>query len=258
MKRSLSIALLATLVLAGSAFAGDHHDKKDSHHGKAHWGYEGNSGPDKWGSMDKKFGMCDSGMRQSPIDIGMAPHAEFKALAMNYKPAPLRVLNNGHAIQMNYDKSSTMTVDGKRYNLLQFHFHSPSENIKDGQSRAMEMHLVHQANDGSLAVVGVFLKAGNDNAALAKLWSHLPSHAGDENMVKGASFNVSDLLPSKKAYYHFNGSLTTPPCSEGVKWFVMDEEVEVSKKQVNQFLKVVGENARPVQPMNGRFLLHRM
>jgi len=177
---------------------------------------------------------------------------------MQYQATPLKVVNNGHAIQVNYGAGSTLTVDGKTYHLAQFHFHSPSEHTQDGKPYAMEAHLVHKADDGSLAVVGVFLKEGKENPFLARIWGHLPTEVNHEMTVAGTEVNVADLLPAKKAFFNYSGSLTTPPCSEGVTWLVMDRSVEVSKAQADKFRGLIHENARPVQPLNDRKVRHRM
>jgi len=250
MKKTLTIALAASLCVAGVAYASGGH--------KAHWGYTGHEGPSHWSSLDDNYHACAAGNRQSPIDIGSAAHAEFKGVSQSYASTPLKLVNNGHTIQVNYAKGSTMTLEGKDYQLAQFHFHSPSEHTQGGSAYPMEAHLVHVAADGSLAVVGVFMKEGHENSFISQIWDHLPHEVGHEVSVSGSNLNVADFLPAKKAFFHYNGSLTTPPCSEGVKWFVMDEQVEVSKAQVKQFLGLIHENARPVQPANGRFLLHRM
>ncbi len=249
MKKVLTIAA-ATILMASVAHAsGDHH--------KPHWGYTGHEGPANWGELDDAYHTCAVGKSQSPINIGQAPHAEAKGVKQHYGNTPLKIVNNGHTIQVNYGAGSTMDVDGKAYRLLQFHFHSPSEHTQNGSAYPMEAHLVHQAEDGSLAVVGVFLKEGKENPFISKIWKHLPHEVNHEVAVK-EELNVADFLPAKKAYFHYSGSLTTPPCSEGVKWFVMDEQVEVSKDQVKQFLGLINENARPVQPLNGREVHHRM
>jgi carbonic anhydrase len=221
----------------------------------AHWGYEGHSGPEHWASLSKEFSTCGSGQRQSPIDINGGMSAGLTPIQFDYRPAQLDILNNGHTIQVNRGEGSSITVDGERFDLLQFHFHTPSENTVGGKPYDMEMHLVHKSAKGELAVVGVFLKAGAENAVLGKAWAHMPGHAGVKEQVAAVSINPAELLPADRSYSRFNGSLTTPPCSEGVNWLVMKTPVEVSTAQVKQFAKVVGHNARPVQPLNKRFVL---
>ena len=248
MRSKAALALAMSLSLSGLAYA------DSSKHG-SHWGYEGHEGPAHWAEMSKEFATCGSGSRQSPIDIDMTISADLQPIQFDYKTVKLEILNNGHTIQVNRGQGSSITVDGEKYDLLQFHFHTPSENTVGGKPYDMEMHLVHKSAKGQLAVVGVFLKAGKDNAVLAKAWEHMPSHAGHKEQVASVSLNAADLLPADRSYNRFNGSLTTPPCSEGVKWFVMKQPIEVSAAQVQAFAKVIGHNARPVQPLNDRFVL---
>ena len=192
------------------------------------------------------------------MDIADGAPAQAAPVAMQYQATPLKVVYNGHTVQVNYGAGSTLTVDGKTYHLAQFHFHSPSEHTRQGAPFPMEAHLVHKADDGSLAVVGVFLKEGAENPVLAKIWPHLSGEVNHEKSVEGVEVNVADLLPAEKGFYNYSGSLTTPPCSEGVTWLVMDRSVEVSKAQVDQFLGLVHPNARPVQPLHDRDVKHRM
>jgi carbonic anhydrase len=248
MFRITAAACFLTTTLSVNVLAGDH-----GHN--AHWSYEGHGGPEHWAELDKANTVCGAGQRQSPIDIANTTSAGLEPIAFDYRSAALEILNNGHTIQVNRSEGSSISVDGEKYELVQFHFHTPSENTVGGKPYDMEMHLVHKNAAGRLAVVGMFMKAGAGNSALAKAWDHMPSHAGKPEQVASVSFNPADLLPANKTYTRFNGSLTTPPCSEDVKWFVMQEAVEVSAAQVKQFAQVVGANARPTQPLNGRFVL---
>lgn len=245
---AISGILMILCFFSANALAGEHGHS-------AHWGYEGHSGPEHWAEMGKENTVCGSGTRQSPIDIATATSANLEPIQFNYGASMLEILNNGHTIQVNHGKGSTITVDGEKYDLLQFHFHAPSENTVDGKPYDMEMHLVHKNAKGQLAVVGVFMKAGAENAVLAKAWDHMPAHAGKPEQVASVSIIPADLLPANRSYSRFDGSLTTPPCSEGVKWFVMKDAIEVSAAQVQKFAKVVGANARPIQPLNGRAVL---
>ncbi|MFQ5507857.1 MAG: carbonic anhydrase [Leptospirillia bacterium] len=250
MNKRILIAVAAYFALAATAWAGS------GGHG-SHWGYTGEAGPSHWGDLNDDYHVCKEGMKQSPINIDSATHRDKVSLAMNYKATAVSVLNNGHTIQVNYEPGSSMTVDGKTYNLLQFHFHSPSEHTYKGNPYPLEAHLVHKADDGSLAVVGVFFKEGAENPLLSKVWSAMPKKAGETMKGMGA-VNIADVLPNPKAYWNYSGSLTTPPCSEGVNWFVMDKSIQASKAQIEQFLGVIHENARPVQPYHGRSVDHRM
>jgi carbonic anhydrase len=230
-----------------------------------HWSYEGDSGPSKWGGLSPEYATCGSGKSQSPVDIRTAnlDRAKKEAdLGLAYKPAELAivhwehradVVNTGHAIQVNYPKGSTLTVGGKTFGLLQYHFHSPSEHTVDGKHFPMEMHMVHKSGDGALAVVGVFLAEGKKaHPAFAPIVANLPKAKGDEIVVDDLDVDATTLLPSSKKSYRYSGSLTTPPCSENVTWIVMEKPVEIGKDQVDAFRAKVNGNNRPTQPLNGR------
>ena len=238
--------LLLSVAPAGFAASG---------HGGVHWGYSGSTGPERWGSLSRDFAMCSEGRSQSPIDIAHTTKANLGSLEFDYRDAPLSILNNGHAIQVNVSSDSAMRIDGNTYKLLQFHFHSPSENTHNGRPYAMEAHLVHKNDRGELAVVGVFLEEGRENPFVQTLWDNLPAQVNHENRVGHLPVNAADLLPANGSYYHFSGSLTTPPCSENVKWYVMKEPIPVSAAQVKKFLALIGPDARPVQPLHGREVL---
>jgi methyl-accepting chemotaxis protein len=219
--------------------------------GGVHWAYTGNEGPANWGNLSPEYATCKSGTAQSPIDISKTTSANLKDLEFDYRDTPLKVLNNGHAIQVNYTSDSFMRVGSNVYKVLQLHFHSPSENTFRGNPYAMEMHIVHKNAQGQLGVVGVFMKEGQSNPIIRKIWDSMPTRANMENAAEG-SINAADLLPSNGSYYHWSGSLTTPPCSEGVMWYMMQNPIEVSRVQVDKFLAVIGPDARPTQPLYGR------
>lgn len=221
-----------------------------------HWGYQGEGGPANWGKLKTEFALCGTGMSQSPIDFDKTYKTKLDAIGFAYKETPLKIVNNGHAIQANYEPGSFVTVDGEKYQLVQFHFHAPSEYTVKGQFYDMEMHLVHKNDRNELAVVGVFLKKGNVNKLIQVLWDNMPKEIDKENVVSGISVNASGLLPKDTKYYHLFGSLTTPPCSEGVNWSVLKTPIEVSEAQIEQFKTLMGvDNNRPVQPLNKRFVL---
>jgi carbonic anhydrase len=223
--------------------------------GAQHWGYSGEAGPENWSKVDAKNAMCAMGRNQSPIDLTAPIKAELAPLKLAYSTNSSDIVNNGHTVQVNYAAGSTLNVDGRAFELKQFHFHAPSENKVGGKQFPLEAHLVHADKDGNLAVVAVMFQEGAANALLTKLWESMPTKAGAKAALSGA-LNVSDLLPADRSYYRFNGSLTTPPCSEGVRWFVMKAPASVSKAQVAQFAKAVGfANNRPVQPLNAREVL---
>jgi len=221
-------------------------------HAGPHWEYEGSNGPDHWGALDKAFEACQVGHAQSPIDIRSAKPGDLPAINFAYQPTPLHIINNGHTIQINYAPGSLITVGDKRYQLKQFHFHHPSEERIDGKGFAMVAHLVHASDDGKLAVVAVLLDGGTANQAIATLWQHLPLHEGPEQKLDAVKFDVTALLPQNRAYYTFAGSLTTPPCTEGITWFVLRTPSELSQDQADAFGKIYPHDARPVQPLNGR------
>src|SRR5207302_357340 len=208
----------------------------------------------KWGEMKPEFATCKTGKTQSPIDIKDATGADLPPIAFAYKPAPLRIVDNGHTIQVNVPPGSSIAVGDKSYELVQFHFHRPSEEKINGKAADMVVHLVHRGPDAKLAVVGVLLKKGKEHPLIATLWSNLPAEKEKESAVDSVSIDPSALLPADRAYYTFDGSLTTPPCTEGVTWYVLKSASEVSAAQVARFRKIYRRNARPVQPRNDRVI----
>src|SRR5579864_7133206 len=216
-----------------------------------HWSYEGQGGPAEWGALDPTFATCKLGKVQSPIDIRGAKAAELPAIKFDYKPSPLKVIDNGHTIQVNYAPGSSIDVGGMRYELLQFHLHKPSEEKINGKSHAMVAHLVHKGADGRLAVIAVLLDKGGANPALSEIWKNLPKEKEKETSVK-TMVDAAALLPGDKGYYTFPGSLTTPPCSEGVRWFVLKTPTKIADSEIRAFGKLYPMNARPIQPLNGR------
>jgi carbonic anhydrase len=232
-----------------------HGAKKDSH-GKdakagekhvAHWDYEGEMGPEHWG---KEFPTCGKGKSQSPLNIkGPFEKVRFN-IVPDYKPGPLKILNNGHTIQVNVMPGSKIRIDGKAYDLLQFHFHRPSEEHINGKPSAMVIHFVHKNDSGELAVLGVLLQEGNENPGIKTLWSHAPPKEGPEVAPDNVAFNPANLLPREMEFFHYDGSLTTPPCTEKVKFYILKTQVNIGKEQITQFPFKM--NARPVQPLNER------
>ena len=219
-----------------------------------HWSYSGATGPAKWGSLEKSFTQCKLGQNQSPIDIpdASARKGDLPSLLFAYRPSPLKIIDNGHTIQVNYAPGSFVSIEGKSYELLQFHFHKPSEEKIDGKAHDMVAHLVHQGPGGKLAVVAVLLDTGKENPLIKTLWDNLPKEKGKENVVDAVKINALGLLPPNKGYYTFTGSLTTPPCSEDVTWFVLKSPVQVSADEIARFAKAYPMNARPIQPLNDR------
>lgn len=220
-----------------------------------HWGYSGEAGPQHWAKIDPKFAMCGLGRNQSPVDLGDFVEAKLAPLKLAYKAGAAEIVNNGHTVQVNYAPGSTLKMNGRSFELKQFHFHAPSENHVSGKSFALEAHLVHADADGNLAVVAVMFNVGKANALLEKLWAKMPAKAGDRAALP-AGLSVTKLLPAKRGYYRFNGSLTTPPCSEGVWWLVMKKPMTASKAQVEKFSGTLGfANNRPIQSLNARAVL---
>jgi carbonic anhydrase len=217
-----------------------------------HWSYEGEAGPDEWASLSPDYALCGDGKTQSPIDIAQFTEKDLANIAFSYQPSKLNILNNGHTIQVNYDEGSYIEVDGTRYDLVQFHFHAPSEHLIDGKPSDAEMHLVHKSADGATAVVGLFLQQGEvENVALAPVFDNLPPEEGPAETID-AEVNANLVFPMGKATYRYSGSLTTPPCTEGVSWFVMTLPVEISTEQLAAFTAIIDGNNRPVQPVNDR------
>lgn len=227
--------------------------------GDAAWGYSGAKGPENWATLSPEWSLCGSGTRQSPIDLA---NPEFVTvpdwIGIRYQRMPMNLFNNGHTVQFNAANGSTMTVKGEMWNLVQFHFHSPSEHTVDGRPYAMEAHFVHaKANDPrKLAVIGVLMERGlTDNDDLEEIFRVMPTARGG-NYISGRTFNPRLLIPDSRASFRYFGSLTTPPCTEDVRWMVLSETIRVSPKQIRAYrLAISGRSNRPTQPLNQRFLL---
>lgn len=242
----LAIALCVAIVPAISL-------AQESH--PPHWAYEGEGGPDQWGSLDPSFATCMTGHNQSPIDITHSKLADLPELKFDYNPVPLSIVDNGHTIVINYAPGSTLTVGDKIYTLKQFHFHHPSEEQVHGKGFDMVAHLVHANAAGQLAVVAILFKTGAASPLLDTLWSNIPSEKGKTVEIPTVSVNVKDLLPSQHGYYTYSGSLTTPPCTEGVTWYVLKSTASLSNEQLAAFSKVYPHNSRPTQKVGHRAAL---
>lgn len=222
---------------------------------KTAWSYHGPRGPSHWGALDPDYALCGSGKAQSPIDIEKARKAPLPALSFDYKKGPLHIVNNGYtAVRVDYPpgNGNFLMVGGKRYELTQFHFHHPSEEKIHGRTFDMVLHLMHRAEDGEVAGVAVLMRKGKANAAIARLWRDMPKAAGDEHMIDGAGIDLQDLIPQGSGYYAYTGSLTAPPCTEGVKWFVLKRPITVSAQEIEAFARLYPHDVRPVQSLNGR------
>jgi carbonic anhydrase len=245
-RRGFLAGLMACPACASVARAADH---------APHWEYEGAEGPAKWGEMDDKFRACAVGAEQSPVDLTDAIRAEPGKLTVAWKPEAFGVVNNGHTIQLNAKSAGTLSVGNRTYTLAQFHFHTPSEHAINGQRSSMEAHFVHAAPDGRLAVLGVLMLAGKKHAEFAEIMARAPKTAGEAQLA--APLNAAAFLPPLRDTYRYEGSLTTPPCSEVVDWTVFGHTIAVAQTDIDAFKAIFPMNARPLQPLNRRYLLRQ-
>lgn len=217
-----------------------------------HWAYKGHHGaPAQWGELDSAFEACAKGLMQSPVDIRKTVKSALPVLEFGYTSAVPVIVNNGHTVQVNLPAGQNLKIGDQSYELLQFHFHTPSEETVAGKHAAMVAHFVHRNAAGQLGVVGVLLEPGKKNVAFDGIFSHLP-RPGEKITVEGLMLDLAALLPADKGYYAYEGSLTTPPCSEGVNWMVLKTPVRLGADQIKAFRRLFNANARPVQPLNGR------
>ena len=237
-------ALLALSIISFSASA-------------SHWGYEGEGAPEHWGELDDAYKTCKNGVNQSPVNIDTTAKAHLSPLQTHYSEGPVSLTNNGHTIQAG-EKAGThdsITLDKQSWILQQFHFHAPSENTVHGKKYAMEMHLVHKNAGGELVVVAVMFEQGAANPELEKLWAVMPGQT-DQNVSITPNLNLNKLLPTDKTFWRFSGSLTTPPCSEGVTWIVLKHPLTLSREQLEKFTHTMHhDNNRPVQSLHGRVIV---
>ena len=220
----------------------------------AHWGYEGEHGPTHWGDMDAASKVCSVGAQQSPVDIQGGIKSQLPALKIGWTKKPEMIVNNGHTIQVNADPGNTLMVGSNKYELLQYHFHHPSEHLIGGKAYAMEVHFVHKDATGNLAVIGALMSAGKTNAAFSKIIASMPAKEGPAVKMAAAP-DPNQMLPAARGYYRYSGSLTTPPCSEVVNWLVLREPIQVARGDIDAFAKLFPMNARPAQKDNRRFIL---
>lgn len=241
MKKALAITML---ILSGNVFAD----------ATPHWSYEGKAGPENWGELSSEFATCKSGKFQSPVDIRHTIEAKLPPLQLNFHHAAEGIVNNGHSIQINVDGEDEFTLDNELFTLRQYHFHTPSENLIDGKSYPLEAHFVHTNQQGELAVIAVMFTVGKENTALDPVIDSIPVA---KNLVQPVDkrFDLAPLFPADRHYYRFSGSLTTPPCTEGLRWLVMKKAVTLSEAQLRQFQHALEHsNNRPVQPRHGRII----
>jgi carbonic anhydrase len=223
---------------------------------KTPWSYEGTNGPEHWGDLDPAYSACNIGKEQSPIDIRNAKKAQLPTIRFEYKSGPLKIINNGYtAVRVNYapGNGNFLSVGGQRYELTQFHFHHPSEESIHGEPYAMVAHLMHVSSDSKVAGVAVLLQARRANAVVRQLWEHMPNTPGKEEVIAGVEVNPTGLLPrDTSSYYTYMGSLTAPPYTEGVTWFVLRTPMDISAEEISAFAALYPHNVRPAQPLNGR------
>ncbi|PEM27741.1 carbonic anhydrase [Bacillus wiedmannii] len=249
------LILTMSIVLMGCNTAKQEAPQKQSTKKNTQWSYEGTTGPEYWGELKPEYKICLNGQEQSPIDIKteqIKSTVDNNPLQINYQPISFSIKNNGHSIEGKANSSDDyLTLGGNRYTLKQFHFHTPSEHQFEGKHADMELHLVHQNDQGQLAVVGIMIKEGQKNEGFAAMWQNLPHRKNIKADVQH-TIDIKQILPSDHSSFRYMGSLTTPPCTENVQWIVMKQTIEMSKKQIKVFHKLFPTNNRPVQPINGR------
>jgi carbonic anhydrase len=221
--------------------------------GEPRWAYEGDFGPQHWGKLRPEWAQCDEGRTQSPIDIREGIKVDLPPIAFDYRPSHFTITDTGHTVQVNVENGSSFTLSGKRYDLVQFHFHKPAEERVNGKSYDMAAHLVHRGPDGKLTVMAILFDRGDESAIFNTLWAHLPLQKHVET-TPDVSIDLAQLLPERREYFTYIGSLTTPPCSEGVTWIVLKQPYLVSAEQIGIFGHLYPHNARPVQAANARLI----
>ena len=246
--KKLSIFLAASLFTFAGVMDEGHHT------GHPHWGYKGAGAPAHWGKIDPKFRMCAFGVNQSPVDLNRFVEAKLPKLKIIYAGNAKDVVNNGHTIKVSTMGKNEVVIDGIPFNLVQFHFHTPSENKINGKQFPMEAHFVHQSKGGEYLVIALMFKEGKENPALWKVLGDLDPEVGHKKPLH-EMFNPGDLFPKKLDYYRYEGSFTTPPCTEGVRWIVLKTPVEASKEQIERMHAIMKDNNRPVQPLKARLIL---
>lgn len=249
--------LLAATALMVSMYtpqtrAGDQNDTSKIA-GHTSWGYAGDHRAAVWGHTNPDDKICKDGTQQSPVNIAQYAEQDLPDIQIDYQQTPLMVVNNGHTIKANYAPGSTITIGEHTYELMTLDFHTPSEHYFDGAPYPMELHLVHKAEDGALAVLGVMIKVGAHNEVVEGIWLNTPPNLG-ENKIDTIAYSAESLLPANRDYYAYEGSLTTPPCTEGVKWHVFKDPIEMSAAQLTAFQGIFPVNARPIQNLNGRII----
>jgi carbonic anhydrase len=268
---SLFTILFSLLVLVAGCGPSELHDEgghmkdqKTEGHGEVHWGYEGEIGPEHWADLSPNFATCRDGVEQSPIDLTGATEVRGATLGrrlgetfltFEQRARVMDIVDNGHTIQVTTDAPVSLELDGVHYELVQFHFHAPSEHTIDGEYSPLEVHLVHESAAGGLAVIGVLVEDGEYDPIWEPIIGALPDGPDDPRHLEGLDLDMRELRPLPKRYYRYRGSLTTPPCSEGVEWIVMAEPRQISPEQMAEITSHLHDNNRPVQPLGDRELL---
>jgi carbonic anhydrase len=243
-------------LLSGSSFAGSETPKHTEKHTDKHWSYSGETSPKHWGKLKEEYSLCTKGKTQSPMDLTSMVQGPPDPISFQYYPSKVEIENNGHTVQFNIQGKSSIRVGGEKYDLLQFHFHIPSEHAFLGKLSDLEVHLVHKSSSGQLAVVGILIQKGVEQDWLSKFWDLIPSKKGEKAQGK-ENLNPRLWIPENKDYYSYDGSLTTPPCSEGVHWMVLKEQITLSEQQISRLRALYPNNSRPIQKPNGRKILYR-
>lgn len=219
----------------------------------SHWSYEGETGPGNWGRLNADWAKCSTGKRQSPIDIRDGMKVELEQITFDYRPSSFNVTDNGHTVQVGMGSGNFITVQNRMYELMQFHFHRPSEERINGKGYEMVVHLVHKDGEGHYAVVALMLERGRPQNTIQTVWNNLPLEKLD-TFSPSIVIDPMELIPQRRDYFTFMGSLTTPPCTEGVLWLVMKEPIQASPAQMALFSRLYPLNARPIQPGSGRMI----
>lgn len=256
----LPLCLAALPVLAGceaqeQAATEETEEQEPTHQAaEVSWSYGGDTGPAHWGTLAQAFVACETSREQSPVDLTAVRTSDIPDLVFQYEPTPLGVVHTGHTIKVQVGEGSTMAVGEERYTLLQFHLHSPSEHTSEGRSFPVSLHLLHADRTGNLAAVAVLIEEGAANESYAPLLENLPMQAGEQRTTE-TTINAADLLPTSLQYVRYDGSLTTPPCTEGVRWHVLMEPVTLSAAQIEAIAALIPNTNRPVQALNERELV---
>lgn len=256
----LSFLLGACSVKINESSETKNNSKESEHSDTVQWSYKGETGPHHWGELDATNKSCADGREQSPINLEfsqlIADEKNIRNIQIQYEPTPFTIINNGHTVQANAAKDSNhIVIEGNKYQLAQFHFHTPSEHQFNGVNFDMELHFVHKNAKGEIVVLGVMIKEGKENEPLASIWDILPKEKTSEDQLLKGRVDLDAILPQTQTSFHYNGSLTTPPCTEEVKWIIFKQPIEMSKEQIKAFQQIFPDNHRPVQPLNERTVL---